>query len=74
VAVFDAWVPHRSGPNRTDGPRRNYYLTFNPASAGDHRAAYYAKKRRLFPPEYEREPGVDYAKLGAQFNLANPFD
>ena len=74
VIVFDAWVPHRSGPNRTDGPRRSYYLTFNPASAGDHRAAYYARKRECFPPEYEREPGVDYAARGRQFNLGNPFD
>ena len=72
--VFDAWVPHRSGPNRTDRPRRSYYLTYNPASAGDHRAEYYARKRECFPPEYERRPGVDYARLGAQFNLGNPFD
>ncbi len=72
--VFDAWVPHRSGPNRTEGPRRSYYLTFNPASAGDHRAEYYARKRACFPPEYEREPGVDYVARGRQFNLGNPFD
>jgi hypothetical protein len=74
VAVFDAWVPHRSAPNRSTAPRRAYYLTFNPASAGDHRAEYYARKRMMFPPEYEREPGVDYAARGRQFNLANPFD
>ncbi len=74
VIVFDAWVPHRSGPNRTAGPRRAYYLTFNPASAGDQRAAYYARKRELFPPECERKPGVDYAAIGKQFNLANPFE
>ena len=74
VIVFDAWVPHRSGPNRTAGPRRAYYLTFNPASAGDHRAEYYARKRECFPPEYERQPGVDYAARGRQFNLGNPFD
>jgi 2-aminoethylphosphonate dioxygenase len=74
IIVFDAWVPHHSGPNRTNGPRRSYYLTFNPASAGDHRAAYYARKRELFPPEYERKAGVDYAAIGKQFNLGNPFD
>jgi hypothetical protein len=74
LIVFDAWVPHRSGSNRTAGPRRSYYLTFNPASAGDRRAAYYARKRECFPPEYERKPGVDYAALGRQFNLGNPFD
>jgi hypothetical protein len=74
VIVFDAWVPHRSGPNRSPRPRRSYYLTYNPASAGDHRADYYRQKRACFPPEYERQPGVDYARLGAQFNLGNPFD
>ena len=74
VIVFDAWVPHASGPNRTQGPRRSYYLTFNPASAGDHRAAYYARKRECFPPEYERRPGVDYVTRGRQFNLGNPFN
>ena len=74
IIVFDAWVPHLSGPNRTAGPRRSYYLTFNPASAGDHRAEYYARKRELFPPEYERKAGVDYAAIGKQFNLGNPFD
>jgi hypothetical protein len=72
--VFDAWVPHRSGPNRSSGARRAYYLTFNPASAGEHRAEYYARKRECFPPEYERLPGVDYAARGRQFNLGNPFD
>ncbi len=74
VIVFDAWVPHWSGRNESAGARRSYYMTFNPAAAGDHRAAYYARKRECFPPEYERRPGVDYARLGAQFNLANPFD
>jgi len=74
VIVFDAWVPHLSGPNRSQGPRRSYYLTFNPAADGDHRADYYARKREMFPPEYERKAGVDYAAIGKQFNLANPFD
>jgi hypothetical protein len=74
VIVFDAWVPHWSGPNASHEPRRSYYITFNPRAAGDHRAAYYARKRECFPPEYERTPGVDYAARGAQFNLANPFD
>jgi len=74
VIAFDAWVPHRSGPNRSAMPRRSFYLTYNPVSAGDRRAAYYARKRECFPPEYEREPGVDYAARGRQFNLGNPFD
>jgi hypothetical protein len=74
LIVFDSYVPHRSGPNRTGQPRRSYYVTFNRRSDGDQRAAYYARKRQLFPQECERQPGVDYARLGAQFNLANPFE
>jgi hypothetical protein len=38
------------------------------------RETYYARKRQLFPQDCERQPGVDYAKIGAQFNLANPFE
>jgi hypothetical protein len=74
VIVFDSYVPHRSGPNCSAGPRRSYYVTYNRASDGDHRQAYYDRKRALFPQECERQPGVDYAALGAQFNLANPFE
>ena len=74
VIVFDSYVPHRSGPNRSAGPRRSYYVTYNRAADGDHRQAYYDRKRALFPQECERQPGVDYAALGAQFNLANPFE
>jgi hypothetical protein len=74
LIVFDSYVPHFSGPNRSAGPRRSYYVTYNRAADGDHRADYYARKRELFPPECEREPGVDYAARGAQFNLSNPFE
>ncbi len=74
VIVFDSYVPHLSAPNRSAQPRRSYYVTYNRRSDGDRRAAYYDRKRELFPQECERKPGVDYARLGAQFNLANPFE
>jgi hypothetical protein len=74
IIVFDSYVPHFSGANRGRGPRRSYYVTYNRLSDGDRRAEYYARKRALFPQECEREPGVDYARIGAQFNLANPFE
>src|SRR5204862_509268 len=70
--VFDAWVPHQSGPNRSAGPRRSYYLTFNPASAGDRRAASYARKRECVPAEYERHTGVAYARRHRLCTLASP--
>ena len=71
--VFDGLVPHRSGPNHSGSPRRAVFLTFNPKKQGDKRAAYYEAKRRVFPPENQREAGRDYRKTGGQFNLGNPF-
>jgi hypothetical protein len=60
VVLFDCYAPHRSGDNRTAEPRRVLYVTYNRASDGDHRAAYFADKRRSFPPDIEREPGKTY--------------
>ena len=57
---FDSYAPHRSGPNLTNSSRRVLYVTYNRASAGDHRARYFADKRKSFPPDIEREPGKTY--------------
>ncbi|MBI4591199.1 MAG: phytanoyl-CoA dioxygenase family protein [Candidatus Rokubacteria bacterium] len=60
AVFFDSYVPHRSGPNQTDRPRRVLYATYNRLSEGDHRARYYADKRKSYPPDCEREPGKQY--------------
>jgi 2-aminoethylphosphonate dioxygenase len=60
VIFFDSFVPHASGPNQTLSPRRILYLTYALASHGDHRARYFADKRRDFPPDIEREPDRTY--------------
>lgn len=60
VAFFDCFTPHQSKPNLTDRPRRNIYLTFNRASAGDYREQYFADKRKSFPPDFERDPRATY--------------
>jgi 2-aminoethylphosphonate dioxygenase len=60
VVFFDSFVPHASGPNRTPSPRRILYVTYALAAQGDHRARYFADKRRDFPPDIEREPGRVY--------------
>jgi len=57
---FDSFVPHASKANFTDAPRRLLYLTYNLASAGDHRAQYYADKRASFPPDVERDGSTSY--------------
>jgi hypothetical protein len=46
VAIFDGLLPHQSGPNGSDTPRRTYFLTFAPARYADCRAQYYAERRR----------------------------
>ncbi len=45
---FDSYVPHRSGTNVTDRPRRALYLTYNAAATGDFRATYYEDKQATF--------------------------
>jgi 2-aminoethylphosphonate dioxygenase len=60
VVFFDSYVPHASKPNLTAEQRRILYVTYNRASDGDHRTAYYADKRASFPPDIERLPGVEY--------------
>lgn len=61
VVFFDSFAPHGSGPNVTDRPRRVLYVTYNRASAGDHRVQYYADKRASYPPDIERDPNKEYA-------------
>jgi len=60
VLFFDSYVPHRSGPNDTDKPRRVLYSTYAKACEGDLRDRYYADKRKSFPPDCEREEGKKY--------------
>ena len=61
AVFFDSYAPHRSMPNKTDQARRVLYITFNKASDGDHRAQYYADKRKNYPPDIERDPNKDYS-------------
>lgn len=60
IVFFDSYVPHRSGPNNTDKPRRVLYSTYAKLSEGDYRDKYYADKRVSFPPDIEREADKVY--------------
>ncbi len=71
LVLFGSYIPHRSGPNTTDQPRRALYATYNRLSQGNVREQYFAEKRRVFPPDVEREPGRDYGDSGV-FNVGNP--
>lgn len=72
LVIFDAYLPHRSGPNTTNNPRRALYSTYNLASEGNFRDAYFQAKREAFPPDVEREPGKQYD--AGLFNVGNPVD
>ena len=60
AVFFDSYTPHASAPNLTAERRRVLYITYNRRSAGDHRARYYADKRKSFPPDIERDPTRTY--------------
>jgi 2-aminoethylphosphonate dioxygenase len=60
VVFFDSFVPHASGPNKSDKSRRILYTTYAKKSEGDLRERYYADKRKSFPPDCEREDGKEY--------------
>lgn len=72
LLLFDSYLPHRSGPNRSDRSRRALYVTYNRRSEGERRADYFRDKRDKFPPECERVPGRDYSAGSRIYNLANP--
>ena len=60
AVFFDSFAPHRSAPNHTQQARRVLYITYNKISEGDSREAYYAAKRKSYPPDIERDPNKDY--------------
>lgn len=73
VILFDSYLPHYSEPNRSSGPRRAIFITYNKLSEGGSlRSAYYQDKRLAFPPDCERDPNKDYSKGAAIYNVANP--
>jgi len=60
LVFFDCYTPHASEANMSNQIRRLYFATYNRLSDGDHKARYYADKRKSFPPDIERIPGKEY--------------
>jgi putative nucleotidyltransferase with HDIG domain len=71
IVMFGSYLPHRSGKNLSKDSRRALYATYNRLADGNVRDDYFAEKRRVFPPDVEREPGKTYADSGV-FNVGNP--
>lgn len=73
VLVFGSFLAHRSGANHSSNPRAAIYATFNAMSdGGDRRAAYYEKRRREWPPTFERVQGQDYSEGAKRYGFGSP--
>ncbi len=48
ILLFGSYIPHKSGVNRSNQPRRIIYVTYNVRSEGDWRERYYEDKRQAF--------------------------
>lgn len=70
LLIFDSYILHRSGPNKSNRSRSAMFLTYNDQTYGDLYEDYFAKKREEFPPPIEREEGKVYSSV--TYNLANP--
>jgi 2-aminoethylphosphonate dioxygenase len=63
IAIFGAFIPHRAGPNRSNGPRRQLYLSYNAASdGGEQRSKHYRDFHRFLRRKY-----VDYGLTDTYF-------
>jgi len=65
VVVFNSFVPHRSGPNRSAVPRRVIYAVYNAGREGDLRAGYFARKRAA-PNSAQYFVGTPFAAVTLQ--------
>jgi hypothetical protein len=72
LLLFGSYLAHRSGPNASPRPRSAIYATYNGASEGDKHDAYYAHRRRAWPPTSERVPGVDYTEGALTYAYGSP--
>ena len=63
VLFFSSKAPHRSGPNRTVQPRRAIYLTYNAASEGDLRQAYYDDRDQQLAAQKAASASAETARI-----------
>ncbi len=63
VLFFSSYTPHRSGPNQTAVSRRAMYLTYNAASEGDLRAAYYQHREQQLAAHEETAEADTTARI-----------
>ena len=74
VIVFDAWVPHRSGPNRSRGAAALVLPDLQPGVGRRPSRRLLRAQARVLPARVRAQAGRRLRGARAQFNLGNPFD
>lgn len=59
VAIFGCWMPHASGPNRSQLPRRHLYLSYNGKSEGERRKSHYREFHAWLGKRYREYGQMD---------------
>ena len=62
ILLFGSYIPHKSGENRSNQPRRIVYVTYNALSEGDWRERYYEDKRQAFS-EYTKNSSTQTSQI-----------
>jgi 2-aminoethylphosphonate dioxygenase len=66
IVVFDSLVPHYSGANNSNVPRRAIFVTFNRASEGMYYEEYYADKRANYDdPKFHVSTPTSHRETGS---------
>lgn len=63
VLLFSSMLLHRSESNKSNSPRKSYFITYNQESDGDLRNEYFKYKREKFPPRIERDNSINIQEL-----------
>ena len=61
AVFFNAYIPHRSGKNKSNQKRSQIYLTYNKKRDGNFRNIYLDEKRINYPPNNERNDSNTYS-------------
>lgn len=60
IVLFDSYVPHKSGPNRSKLPRPILFFTYTIKEKGDFYEKYHFDKFQNVPPDIYKEKGRKY--------------
>ena len=72
LLVFGSYLAHRSGPNTSEGSRKNLYATYNRASEGDLHHSYYQDRKNNWPATHMRKEGETYADGALRYGYGSP--